>query len=159
MPTYRWSTCWECSYSSRWTTMATWTWAKLHTQSMSCVWAVMHLPKAALTTIHSAISLTACLVTCDHQTHNIDLLERKLPCMLPTNSTGIVFALTLFHIDAAGWQWSFTLILLVFAKVHIGVTFNHHEMFECVHLEFMVSGQSKQTSIYRYTHACAMQSQ
>ena len=47
-----------------------------------------------------------------------------------------------------------------FAEVHVARrsawTFHHHEIFECAHLKFTVSGRSKQTS--RYTHAWAMQS-
>ena len=41
---------------------------------------------------------------------------------------------------------------------YVDWTFNHHKMFECAHLKFMVSSRSKQTSQQAYTHACAMQS-
>ena len=66
---------------------------------------VRRLPEANIANVHSAVCHSQpalsqhMIVSLDH---NIDLSESKLPYVLPTNSTGIVFAL--FHADTAGWQ-------------------------------------------------------
>ena len=46
------------------------------------------------------------------------------------------------------------------AEVHIAMhmTCNHHEIFECAHLIFTVSGWCKQTYSHNYIHTSAMQS-
>ena len=68
------------------------------------------------------------------------------------HSTQIIFALALFHGDPAVWQYPFMLVFTAFAQLFAEVhpsawTFYHREIFECAHSNFMVSGQSKQTSI------------
>ena len=61
-------------------------------------------------------------------------------------------------------QISATQALVVFASGPVAFYWPHMvhvdlpEIFECAHLKFMVSGRSKQASIARYTHTCAMQS-
>ena len=72
---------------------------------------------------------------------------------LPTHSTWIVFALVLFHANSG--SSSFDARSHSLAEVHVGVawTFNYHEILECAHLKFTVSGQSKQTNKH-YTHLC-----
>ena len=116
------------------------------------------------------LSLAACLVMCDRQTAHTLSESRCLACCQRIQ----LFAFALFHANAAVWQYPFTLVLISLTGQTLtpGVrparlrshglfiasawTFNHREMFECAHLKFTGSGQSKQpTSIH--TCACAMQ--
>ena len=85
---------------------------------------------------------------CNCQTHSIDFSESKLPCVLPTHSTWIVSALV-----------SFTLMLqsgrrLSSSSTLIGVDLQSLpcKMFECAHLKFTESGQSKQNNQHTHMH-------
>ena len=62
-------------------------------------------------------------------------------------------------------HWNHELAVYVWAARHLlkanlwHVAFNHRKVSECIHLKFMVSGQSnKPTNQQAYTHMCAMQS-
>ena len=111
------------------------------------------LPEANLATVHSATSLTACLVMCDRQTHSIDLKVaihaantfnlnclRICPRSLSRQCCRLAVAL---HSCSHSFSWS-TLAWKV----------NHREIFECTHLKFTVSGQFKHTNQLAYTHMC-----
>ena len=110
-----------------------------------------NLKQTSPRTVHSATSLTACLVTCDRQTHSIVLkvamhaaITFNLNCLqicprsLSRQCCRLAVAL---HSCSHSFSWS-TLVWKV----------NHREIFECSHLKFTVNGQFKHTNQLAYTH-------
>lgn len=134
--------CWQCSYVYH----SLCVWAKSFTLKSwasreNCVWAIMPVLKAALTTIHS---VTHNLVTHDRLTHSIDLSQSKLPCVLAMHSNCKSFLLLLsFTLTVQSGSSPTSLFSWVWAEV---CTFQHHERCECTHLKF-----TKQTNKQAYT--------
>ena len=86
--------------------MATWAWAKLHTQTMSQQESLLfmsdqarrlQLPEANLAIVRSAFCHLQPALSHDCPTHNIDLSENKLFCVLPTYSQLESSSLSLFY--------------------------------------------------------------
>ena len=141
--------------------MTTQTWTKLHTQTMNQQWtpAVYEQPCQVLTwskphhCTFCCLSLTACLVTRDRQTHTIDLSESKFPYCL-TCCQRIQMELSSLLLSSIPTLQAGTSLSLLFSRILlkyiVGVAFNH-EMFEC---EIHGKWSNLQPNIHTHVQCC-----